>query len=240
MTWILKSKLFIAIFCLALAIVLAFVIAPAYVKAQYELVDVVILSKSIAANTLLTEASVKTTKMRAVDIPANAITDDKELIGMYSAVPIFDGDFITPEKLASDDCYNNYLLHIRDEKTAIAVALPKLSSSLAGQIAPGDTVSVVAYDQQSNQVLDHEDLRYIAVADVVNDKGESINQIGLGALSAVTSAMSSRESIPAAVILLCTYEQSLKLVQLENQGKIHLILRGRGDEEQPLLEGNGQ
>ncbi len=236
MFWMFRNKLFLSLLCICISVLFAFVIAPKYETYINKTVEVVVLNRNIPVNMLISESTVTTRSMRLADIPSEAITDKSQVIGQYTGVPIFKDDFITKEKLVSQKSENSYLVQLKGEMTAVAISVPSLASALAGQIRPGDIVSVVAFNQREKLMIRFQELVLLEVADVVNADGQSIYQSTRSPFAAVASAVTKKDSVPSSVVLLCTLDQALKLVEIENQGTIHLIFRGRGETANKLME----
>ena len=223
--WLFRNKLFLAAICIFIALFFTFVVTPQYQNYINKTVEVVQLTKNITANTLITENLLIKKHIRFSEVPKNAITSKQEVIGKYASVPIFTGDYLTPIKIVDEKPDKGYLSNLNNKLTAVAINMPSLSASLAGQIKPGDVVSVVAYDKRQAVIVTPKELEFVTVIDVINNDGVSVFQNNSKGLNIVTSAISSEDIIPSSVVFMCTIDQSLKLVELENMGKVHLIYR---------------
>lgn len=224
---IIRNKTFLAIVSLALALLLAFIITPALVKAQNQLIEVIVVKQDIGIFKLITADMVELKQVRSNNIPLQALRSKGEIVGKYSAVPVFAGDFITSAKLRDHLPPNQYLQQLPKDKTAVSVAVSGLSSALGGQLVAGDLVRIVAFSRYQDALLTDSELEEIPIGDILNAAGESIR---FAAKETSPTLSDKIDIVPAVVTFICTVEQSLKIIEFEGKGDVHLILVKRGSE----------
>lgn len=147
-----------------------------------------------------------------------------------------------------------------EEQTGfVSLTVPSLAAGLSGKLEPGDIISIVCYidDKQSTQtgsftnfqdgststeiyspekenVKLYDELKYVEVKAVTNQKAKNIDQVKEIDEKDRTS---SDTIIPATIMVECIDDQQmLKLVQAENEGRIHVIFRVRGENKEELLD----
>lgn len=230
---IIKSKAVIGIVCVVIALILAFVLIPARQKNSGEEVEIIKINKVITNNTQITADMLKTEKTARSLVPDGAITDKEQVIGKYSTCTIYPIDYITADKLSS--VVTDSKLHdLTGDMMAVSVTTSDLSESVAGKLMPGDAVRVYGYNTERKEIITYTDLQCLEVLAVSNNQADSIEQ------AKAENSGSSSAAIPAAVTLRVNDNQARELIDMQNSGKVHCALTGRGEAAQRLLNQGGE
>ena len=230
-----KNRYVIFALCLILAGVIAFVIVPKSNKNMAESVDVVKVTKQIEKNTQITEDMLEIKQMPKQAVTQNTITDKKQIVGKVSNVQLLPEDNLVMQKFTDVGTETDKALYEMDnsEQLAISVTLANLASSVSGKIQPGDVVSVYGFINETKQLADYTDLKYIEVIGVSNSSAEE-----LSTRNSDSETDSSDKVIPATVTLSVNRNQAQELVVLENTSSIHIVFVGRGEISRKLLQNN--
>ena len=237
---ILKSKPFIALVCLLLAVGFSFVLLPRMNEKTREVVRVVRVTKAVPAKTEITADLLKTVEIGSYGQPLDIITDPNTIIGAFAAVDLIPTDTLTPGKfIAADNQVDGDLYSLeRREQIAVTVSLKSLAASMAGKLQAGDVVSVYAVmpgpaGSSDTEIVMFPELELIEVLSISNAKAadtEEKKQALQKDKESSSGVMSTKEedTIPAVITLAVDSLQAQRLIQVESSGNIHLALVGRG------------
>lgn len=230
-----KNRYVIFALCLILAGVIAFVIVPKSNRNMAESVDVVKVTKQIEKNTQITEDMLEIKQMPKQAVTQSTITDKKQIVGKVSNVQLLPEDNLVMQKFTEVGTETDKALYEMDnsEQLAISITLANLASSVSGKIQPGDVVSVYGFINETKQLADYTDLKYIEVIGVSNSSAEE-----LSTRNSDSETDSSDKVVPATVTLSVNRNQAQELVVLENTSSIHIVFVGRGEISRKLLQNN--
>ena len=237
---LLKNRFVIGGLCILLGLLFSFVAIPALQSSnQGEATNVVRMKVSVQAGAQITADMVET-----VSIPEKlvkgGINDTASVVGKYTNANLYAGDYLTAAKLSATLAeQNSFSAGEAKGKTVVSVTLPSLASGVSGRLLPGDIVTVIAVPKGSvNQSLGVEpgatpetttagayvctELEYIEVCAVTANDGTE-------ALVNARPGDNEENSLPVTISFYATKEQALKLVELEQQGAIHLAFVARGE-----------
>ena len=93
-----KNRTIIGIICMALAVVMTFVVAPIVTNITSDTTKIVRLTQDVKQGSPITEDVVEVVKVDKDSIPAGAIEDKSDVVGKYAASNLYTGDFFTKEK----------------------------------------------------------------------------------------------------------------------------------------------
>ena len=95
-TNIFKNKIVVAVICFVLAMIIAFIIVPSK-NHDGERVNVIKVTKTISANTKITDDMLKEVNVEYDSVPSEAIRSKSDIVDKYAKSTIYPSDFITQE-----------------------------------------------------------------------------------------------------------------------------------------------
>ena len=96
-TNIFKNKIVVAVICFVIAMIIAFIIVPSK-NHDGERVNVIKVTKTISANTKITDDMLKEVNVEYDSVPSEAIRSKSDIVDKYAKSTIYPSDFITQEK----------------------------------------------------------------------------------------------------------------------------------------------
>lgn len=241
----LKSKLFIAILAILLAIGIAFVAVPYINQRTRDVTTVIRPNQNIPENTLIEDNMLMAVEVGSYGLPKGTLQTKEQLIGKYAKVALSPTDNLTVDKVKARQTLKDEELYAltESEKIAVSVSVKSLAASLSGKIQSGDIVSlysVVADSASANStasVILYPELKYLQVIAVTNAKANNIYLADdTGAAPTNTTASTQNDDIPATLTLLVTPEQAKRLILCDKTGDLHVALVGRGEDAAALLD----
>ena len=97
---IFRNRIFIGLICIALALAIIFLAAPAVVNDQIKTTEVVTAASNIEAGTVIFNEMLQTVRMPVSIVPSDAMNQAAS-IGKYTASTIWAGDIITAAKITA-------------------------------------------------------------------------------------------------------------------------------------------
>ena len=209
-TNIFKNKIVVAVICFVIAMIIAFIIVPSK-NHDGERVNVIKVTKTISANTKITDDMLKEVNVEYDSVPSEAIRSKSDIVDKYAKSTIYPSDFIT----------------LKDGETAVSVTMKTLSKSVSGKILIGDAVQLYGYDTQEKEINPDSGQWYFEVLAIDNAKSENVSGANLNELSDI---------VPASITVKATSEEQVKsIVNMENNNDVRVVFAGRGEEAKKLL-----
>ncbi len=183
----------------------------------------------VAARTLPVGQRIASGDLEVRQVPASAVAPDAarsllEADGRYATFPMVKGETLLRAKLADQPPGSNLATLIPADRVAVSVAVSDVVST-GGFIAPGDRVDVlgvVSREAGDSAEVVLRDVTVLAVANKV-----------IGAADppppAKASARDNPRSLDGTVTLAVTVGEAARLVQVDEIGKLRLVLRPRVD-----------
>jgi pilus assembly protein CpaB len=176
-------------------------------------VPVLVMRKAVPAGQVVAPESVEERQIPAAFVEPQAVRERRDIAGARSRLPLEPGEQLTRSKLASAKSRLGLSWTLPPGRRALALRLPA-EGAVAGQVVPGDWVSVLAAVGRNigfAPVVDR--ARVLAVQDRVWEPGgpPSSPQNGLG-----------NESI--LVTLMLTPEQAARVALAADRGRLTLAL----------------
>ncbi len=222
-----KNRTVVGILCITLSLVICFGITPLFNQSISQKIEIVRVAKEIKDGDEITKDMVQIVEVGAYNLPSNIIKTKETAIGTYATADLSVGDYILNTKVAETASYENaYLYNLDGTKQAISLTLKTFAGGLSGKLQSGDIVSVIApnFREQGMTVIPPE-LKYVEVISVTASSGYDAN-------TGEQNKNGVKRELPSTVSLLVTPEQGNILAELEAEGKSHLSLVFRGDNEQ--------
>ncbi len=184
----------------------------------------------VAASDLDIGAELRREDIRIIDwpanaVPANAISDPKDVIGRGLILPVIENEPFLPMKLASKEAGAGLPPVIPPGLRAVSVRVNEVIG-VAGYVLPGTRVDVVATVSPSGQGSD------------MTSKVILTNVQVLAAGTKIDRETDKNKPIPVSVVtLLVNPEEAERLTLASTEGKIQLALRNPLDKTMPATPG---
>lgn len=180
---------------------------------RYEGIRVLVASRDIAENTLMTPAMVRFLPMPRDHAVEGALTRLSQLGQEVSTVKVLKGDQLSSRKLANKESIESRYVDIPDGMRAVTIT-PDESAEACSLVRPGDSVDIVlTYDQgvdSSSRTVVVENIRVARRPTVYREAGSTTDLAG---------------DTPSAVTLIVSQGQAETLAYADEFGKIRLLLR---------------
>lgn len=249
-----RNKLLIGLICIALGLAVGFLAIPKLKgKDSLDQVQAIRMKQAVPEGSLIMDEMVESIEVNPALIPANTITDLALVTNRYSKVPVFAGDYLTPDKL-SDELTALDPMAIATTKglKVVSITLQSLAAGVSGQLKPGDIVTIMASEKQTladqTQTLNPKEQdqpsssSYEASLDPISIRTQVFPEIQYVEVCSLTAA-DGREShvsktltddeknqLPVTISLFVTEIQAIRLADLEQRGEIHLSFVARGED----------
>jgi pilus assembly protein CpaB len=183
-----------------------------------EIVTVVAAKRDLEEGQRISAADLQTLELSAAAAPVGAFTNASGVVGRVTRAAIFRGEAIVAPRLAPVGSGTGIEVRIPAGKRAMAVRIDDVAG-LSGLVQPGSRVDVLVTIttgdvSRSEARLFMSNLRVLSV-------GSQVERSEAGDLSKATTAT-----------LEVSPEEAERLAVASNQGKIQLVLRGYGDDDE--------
>jgi pilus assembly protein CpaB len=184
----------------------------------------------VAANDLDVGAEIQQEDIRVIEwpqssMPAQAISDPKDVIGRGLVLPVVANEPILPMKLADKNAGGGLPPAIPPGLRALSVRVNEVIG-VAGYVLPGTRVDVLATVNPGNQQQD------------ITSKVILTNLQVLAAGTKIERDVHDNKAMPVSVVtLLVAPEEAERLTLAAGEGKIQLALRNPLDKETPSTPG---
>lgn len=222
-----RNRTFLAAAAIVLALLICFVAAPSMNAAAGKKVTIVRVTKDIPKGTQLTKDMVQEVQVGGYNLPDSVIKTDSGAVGKYADAAFQPGDYILSTKL-SDKAPDTGLSSLDGSRQAVSVTIKDFADGLSGKLETGDIISLyVAGYGDMKTTLNPPELQYVKLLAATTDKGVD----NTGGKKEKKSDDSSDDDMPAALTVLVSPAQAVKLVDYEHNGTLHAALVYRGPEK---------
>jgi pilus assembly protein CpaB len=222
-----KNRTVIGLCCIILSLIICFGITPLLGNAMKARTEIVRVSKDIKKGDVITTDMIETILVGGYNLPQSVLKKPTDVAGKYATADLHKGDYILNTKITDSLLIiDEYLYLLPEDKQAVSISIKSLAAGLSGKLKPGDVVSVIAadYGDERQTVIPHE-LQYIKVLAVTSSNGLDTTS------SNIDKDNNGEQFMPSTVTLLANTTQEKTLAALEANGKIHIALVCRGNEE---------
>lgn len=222
-----KNRVLLAGVSVALAAGISFVLIPQYEKSSREAVQVVSIESDVAQGQKIPAESLKVLEIPKEFLPADILQNEAQAAGRYAAVDLKKGDWLTSRKVSEETGLQTWYEKIDRGRCAVSVTIKTLASGVSGQLQPGDIISFVSANTDSDSVILPE-LQYLEVIQISTASGADYD-----------ANVESEEQEPAATVtVLADSVQATLLADQELNSNLHAVLvcRGNPDKAQELLK----
>jgi len=229
---ILKNKLFISTACLVLAAVLSFVLLPKIYEDETATANVLVLNQTVDEGTEITENMLTTAEVGAFGLSGAVATDKEQVIGMVATSTIYEGEYLTKNRLVSAEEYDNsgHGTALEFGEFLLTLKLPSTSAGLAGVLRGGALVDVYTTTENENGAIETEKaLSEISVKQVLNSKLESLDDLDESLAEESDGMKDDADYAPVYIVVTVDETQAKTLIALEKAENFHLTLIKAGD-----------
>ena len=217
-----KNRTIIGIVCIVLALIVTFAVAPMVNKISDNRTDIVRMKKDVDQGFLISEDDVEIVTVGSHGLASGTITKKEDVVGKFAACDLKAGDSLFPSKLSNNsDSADDVFRTLNGEKQAISITISSFAGGISGKLENGDIVSLVVFDNDTNEATIPAGLTYMKVITTTTKDGFDKDE--------VTPSEDGSYELPTTVTLLVNPDQAKMLVEYENTGIIHADLVYRGD-----------
>ena len=214
----LNKRLVFGIISIVLAAVVALIGIPAVLGQQNNKVKILRVKTDVEKGTVIVNEQLETVEVSALNLPVDIATDPTQVVGKYALVDMVAGDYFLPSKVSSKSPVKDTVLsELKDGKVAISKSITNFAGALSNKLKPGDIVGIYRYEDGVEQV---EELQYVKIIALTNSSGINIED-----------ATGDESTMAATVTFLATYAQAEKIIEIENESPMHMVLVCRDNEK---------
>ena len=217
-----KNRTIIGIVCIVLALIVTFAVAPMVNKISDSRTDIVRMKKDVDQGHLISDDDIEIVTVGSHGLAIDTITKKEDVVGKFAACDLKVGDSLFPSKLSlTSDSADDVFHTLNGEKQAISITISTFAGGLSGKLENGDIISLIVFDNDTNEAFIPVGLTYVKVITTTTQSGFDKDE--------VTPNEDGTYELPTTVTLLVNPAQAQMLVEYENTGVIHADLVYRGD-----------
>ena len=216
-----KNRIVIGAICIALAIVVGFIVVPVVNNLTSSTIEVVRVKKDISMGTEIKPEMLELVEVGKLNLPENIATDFKQVEGLFFTTDVKVGDFVTANKVT-----NRLVLpenKIRQMKEGEASYTIKLGNSYLSKLLPNDIVTFYTFNDDGRAEVVKE-LEFVSVVTTTTSDRVDI-------LTANQVASDGSPLVPNTITFILSDIQIQKLLTLEHSGGFKIALEYRGDND---------
>ena len=217
-----KNRTIIGIVCIVLALVVTFAVAPLVNKLSDSRTDIVRLKSDIVQGHMIQESDIEIVTVGITGLPANVITKKEAVVGKFAACDLKANTDLLQSMISDKSDSADDVFHTLDgKKQAISITISSFAGGLSGKLENGDIVSLVIFENETNEATIPGGLTYVKVITTTTAEGFDKDEL--------TPNEDGTYELPTTLTLLVNPTQAKMLVEYENRGVIHADLVYRGD-----------
>ena len=217
-----KNRTIIGIVCIVLALVVTFAVAPLVNKLSDSRTDIVRLKNDIVQGHMIQESDIEVVTVGSTGLPANVITKKEAVVGKFAACDLKANTDLLQSMISDKSDSADDVFHTLDgKKQAISITISSFAGGLSGKLENGDIVSLVVFENETNEATIPGGLTYVKVITTTTAEGFDKDEL--------TPNEDGTYELPTTLTLLVNPTQAKMLVEYENRGVIHADLVYRGD-----------
>ena len=219
-----KNRTIIGIVCIVFAFVVTFAVAPLVNKLSDSRTDIVRLKNDIVQGHLIQENDIEVVTVSNTGLPTNIITKKEAVVGKFAACDLKANTDLLQSMISDKSDSADDVFHTLDgSKQAISITISSFAGGLSGKLENGDIVSLVVFENETNEATIPGGLTYVKVITTTTSEGFDKDEL--------TPNEDGTYELPTTLTLLVNPTQAKMLVEYENRGVIHADLVHRGDSE---------
>lgn len=217
-----KNRTIIGIVCIVLALVVTFAVAPLVNKLSDSRTDIVRLKNDIVQGHMIQESDIEVVTVGSTGLPTNIITKKETVVGKFAACDLKANTDLLQSMISDKSDSADDVFHTLDgKKQAISITISSFAGGLSGKLENGDIVSLVIFENETNEATIPGGLTYVKVITTTTAEGFDKDEL--------TPNEDGTYELPTTLTLLVNPTQAKMLVEYENRGVIHADLVYRGD-----------
>lgn len=217
-----KNRTIIGIVCIVLALVVTFAVAPLVNKLSDSRTDIVRLKNDIVQGHMIQESDIEVVTVGSTGLPTNIITKKEAVVGKFAACDLKANTDLLRSMISDKSDSADDVFHTLDgKKQAISITISSFAGGLSGKLENGDIVSLVIFENETNEASIPGGLTYVKVITTTTAEGFDKDEL--------TPNEDGTYELPTTLTLLVNPTQAKMLVEYENRGVIHADLVYRGD-----------
>ena len=217
-----KNRTIIGIVCIVLALVVTFAVAPLVNKLSDSRTDIVRLKSDIVQGHMIQESDIEVVTVGSTGLPTNIITKKDVVVGKFAACDLKANTDLLQSMISDKSDSADDVFHTLDgKKQAISITISSFAGGLSGKLENGDIVSLVVFENETNEATIPGGLTYVKVITTTTAEGFDKDEL--------TPNEDGTYELPTTLTLLVNPTQAKMLVEYENRGVIHADLVYRGD-----------
>ena len=217
-----KNRTIIGIVCIVLALVVTFAVAPLVNKLTDSRTDIVRLKSDIVQGHMIQESDIEVVTVGSTGLPTNIITKKEAVVGKFAACDLKANTDLLQSMISDKSDSADDVFHTLDgKKQAISITISSFAGGLSGKLENGDIVSLVVFENETNEATIPGGLTYVKVITTTTAEGFDKDEL--------TPNEDGTYELPTTLTLLVNPTQAKMLVEYENRGVIHADLVYRGD-----------
>ena len=217
-----KNRTIIGIVCIVLALVVTFAVAPLVNKLSDSRTDIVRLKNDIDQGHMIQESDIEVVTVGSTGLPTNIITKKDAVVGKFAACDLKANTDLLQSMISDKSDSADDVFHTLDgKKQAISITISSFAGGLSGKLENGDIVSLVIFENETNEATIPGGLTYVKVITTTTAEGFDKDEL--------TPNEDGTYELPTTLTLLVNPTQAKMLVEYENRGVIHADLVYRGD-----------
>ena len=217
-----KNRTIIGIVCIVLALVVTFAVAPLVNKLSDSRTDIVRLKSDIVQGHMIQESDIEVVTVGSTGLPTNIITKKETVVGKFAACDLKANTDLLQSMISDKSDSADDVFHTLDgKKQAISITISSFAGGLSGKLENGDIVSLVIFENETNEATIPGGLTYVKVITTTTAEGFDKDEL--------TPNEDGTYELPTTLTLLVNPTQAKMLVEYENRGVIHADLVYRGD-----------
>ena len=217
-----KNRTIIGIVCIVLALVVTFAVAPLVNKLSDSRTDIVRLKNDIDQGHMIQESDIEVVTVGSTGLPTNIITKKEAVVGKFAACDLKANTDLLQSMISDKSDSADDVFHTLDgKKQAISITISSFAGGLSGKLENGDIVSLVIFENETNEATIPGGLTYVKVITTTTAEGFDKDEL--------TPNEDGTYELPTTLTLLVNPTQAKMLVEYENRGVIHADLVYRGD-----------
>lgn len=208
--------------CIVLALVVTFAVAPLVNKLSDSRTDIVRLKSDIVQGHMIQDGDIEIVTVGSTGLPANIITKKEAVVGKFAACDLKANTDLLQSMISDKSDSADDVFHTLDgTKQAISITISSFAGGLSGKLENGDIVSLVVFENETNEAAIPGGLTYVKVITTTTAEGFDKDEL--------TPNEDGTYELPTTLTLLVNPTQAKMLVEYENRGVIHADLVYRGD-----------
>ena len=217
-----KNRTIIGIVCIVLALVVTFAVAPLVNKLSDSRTDIVRLKNDIVQGHMIQESDIEVVTVGSTGLPTNIIKKKEAVVGKFAACDLKANTDLLQSMISDKSDSADDVFHTLDgTKQAISITISSFAGGLSGKLENGDIVSLVVFENETNEATIPGGLTYVKVITTTTAEGFDKDEL--------TPNEDGTYELPTTLTLLVNPTQAKMLVEYENRGVIHADLVYRGD-----------